>query len=247
MRYMGGKFRQSKAIAQALSQNHNAERLYVEPFCGALGSAEKVVPYFRQSRLSDASEPLVNMWNAILDGWVPPETVSEETYAKYAVRRHAPDAVDPMTAWCGYAMSFGGKWFGGMARQGKDDAAGTAHSQAAQRAAALRKIEAVRPRVRRLVCMDYRDIFATIPDQAVVYLDPPYADRTRAHHTAKGFDHELFWRLASALSDRCSVYVSEFSAPPGWVVVHSWGDTVVRHNGGPSDGTCERLFTRRVA
>ena len=246
MRYMGGKFRQSKAIAQILSQNHSAEQLYIEPFCGALGSAERVVPHFREAALSDASAPVVNMWNAMLDGWVPPAFVDEETYAKYAARRHTPDAADPMTAWCGYAVSFGGKWFGGYARFGAAAGLdGIARSHQVQRAASLRKIEAIRMKVGRLDHGDYRD--RDYPDGSVVYLDPPYANRTRAHHTAKGFDSDYFWSFARALSQRCFVYVSEFAAPPGWDTVHSWGDTVVRHNGGPSDGTCERLFTRKAA
>ena len=242
---MGGKARQSKAIMGVLSRNRPDGGLYVEPFCGALGSAEKVVPCFPKGQLSDASAPLITTWNAIMDGWVPPYSVSEETYAKYAERRHDPDASDPMTAWCGYAISFGGKWYGGYGRSGKglED---IVRRQTSQAKAAVRKVEAIRGRVERLAHADYRDVLPGVPDGAVVYLDPPYAARTRAHHTARGFDHDEFWRLASDLSERCSVYVSEFIAPEGWETAYAWGDTVSRHhNGGPSDGTNERLFRRR--
>lgn len=241
MRYMGGKHRQSKGLLNVLSSRHTPDTPYCEPFMGALGSAEKLVPYFGNGVLSDASQPLVTMWEAILSGWVPPDTVSDEEYRKYADKRHCPDTSDPLTAWMGYAMSFGGKWFGGLARQGADDPQGTARSQRNQKAAALRKASAIRGKA-RIMCLDYTEALQGIAPGSVVYLDPPYADRTKAHHTAKGFDSNAFWEQAKVLSNTCHVYVSEFTAPKGWVPVYSWGDTVVRHNGGGSDGTNEALF-----
>lgn len=241
MRYMGGKHRQSKAILDVLSKAHPKGTVYVEPFCGAMGSAEKLVPYFGGGFLSDASKPLINMWLALLQGWEPPDTMDEETYKKYADKRHNPDVDDPLTAWAGYALSFGGKWYGGLARQGNGDSAGTARSQLNQKTAALRKAKAIQGS--SVTCMDYAEAVANAPNGAVVYLDPPYADRTKAHHTAKGFNSQQFWNMAKELSSRCNVYVSEFTAPRGWVVVHSWGDTVVRHRAGTqTDGTCECLF-----
>lgn len=236
MRYMGGKHRQSKALAEIIGRRHMGASYY-EPFCGALGSAEKVAPYMGISSLSDASEPLINFWRAMMLGWEPPDTVSEETYARYAARRHTPDAQDPMTAYCGYAMSFGGKWFGGLARceRGK-------HQQMAQKAACVRKAKVMVENAVRLECADYRDVVNKIAAGAVVYLDPPYASGTIAHHTAKRFDHSEFWRLARDLSGRAYVYVSEFTAPPGWVPVHVWGDTVVRHGAQATPDKSEALY-----
>lgn len=244
MRYMGGKHRQSKAITEALAPL-SAGQYYYEPFCGALGSASAVVPHFEMSFLSDASKPLITMWQAMLDGWEPPSFVSEDLYKKYADKRHAPDAEDPLTAWMGYAMSFGGKWFGGYARQAANDVEGTKRSQANQKRAALSKIAAVRGKC-KLACMDYIEAIENIRPGSVVYLDPPYADRTRAHHTSKGFNHADFWDRAKKLSEHSTVFVSEFIAPKGWAVVHSWGDTVVRHKISESDGTNECLFRLEV-
>ena len=238
MRYMGGKFRQSKAIKEHITKRHH-DFHYVEPFCGALGSAEKVVPFSKTAVLSDVSVPLVNMWNAMIDDWMPPDTVDEDTYKRYADKRHEPDASDPMTAYCGYAMSFGGKWFGGLARSGDL----TARSQTNQKMACLRKIRAVCGVVKRIQSLDYRDALNEVCDGSVVYLDPPYGGRTVAHHTARDFDTAEFWDMAHALSKRCHVYVSEFAAPCGWKPIHVWGDTVVRHGANANAGnTSERLW-----
>jgi DNA adenine methylase len=237
MRYMGGKHRQSKAIAKAIHSKHVGEP-YCEPFCGALGSAEKVAPHMGSVSLSDASLPLVMFWNAVLDGWEPPDLVSEETYAKYAERRHDPDVYDPMSAYCGYAMSFGGKWYGGLARSNHTD-----RSQRAQKKACLRKAAALRSHVKAINNLDYREALRGIPDNVVVYLDPPYFSRTVAHHTARGFDTSEFWRIAEALARTNYVYVSEFVAPEGWIPVHVWGDTVVRHGVKTNEGNAsEALF-----
>lgn len=242
MKHMGGKQRQSKRLRRFLENQHGPDCVYYEPFCGALGSAEKLVPYFKSSVLSDASQPLTNFWNAVLKGWQIPDFVSEDEYKKYADRRHSPDASDPMTAWCGYAISFGGKWFGGYARQGKNKEEETRKSQINQKQSALRKMNAVRPYVQEIQCMGYVEAFSYVKNNAVVYLDPPYVDRTRAHHTARGFDHPTFWKAAEDLSARAHVYVSEFVAPESWTPVLVWGDTIVRHNSGKRDGTVESLY-----
>lgn len=78
MRYMGGKFRQSKAIIEQLVIHKGNCYGYMEPFCGAMGVAEKALPVlaehgFTEFHLYDISEPLINMWKAaIFNGWVPP-------------------------------------------------------------------------------------------------------------------------------------------------------------------------------
>ena len=247
MRYMGGKQRQSKLLLHYMEKKYPKGGEYCEPFCGALGSAEKLVPHFKSCVLSDSSEPIVVLWNSIMQGWRIPDFVDEDIYKKYAYRRHSPDVQDPMTAWCGYALSFGGKWFGGYARQGANKEAETRRSQTNQKASALRKIEAIKPYVREIIHADYRDMLGSIEQRKVVYLDPPYSSRTKAHHTAKNFDHKLFWDAAAHFSLDNDVYVSEFIAPDDWAPVISWGDTIVRHNGGVGDGTIESLYKRRDA
>ena len=80
-----------------------------------------------------------------------------------------------------------------------------------------------------------------IPDKAVVYLDPPYEGRTKAHHF-DNFDYKKFWQWVRELSKRCTVFTSCFNCPADFETVYEWGDTVVRHlNSKGTDGTCEKL------
>lgn len=96
-----------------------------------------------------------------------------------------------------------------------------------------------------LHCGSYTDL--CVPSGAVVYLDPPYEGRTKAHHF-DSFNYNEFWDYARELSKRCIVFTSCFDCPPDFETVYSWGDTVVRHHASKgSDGTCEKLVVWRGA
>jgi len=245
MNYMGGKFRQGKKIAEVVARlSAGGGRLYYEPFCGAMGSAYQVLDRcgvnLAGSRLSDVSSPLITMWTAVLNGWEPPDQVTEEFY-DYVKLIQDPD--DPITAFVGFGLSFGGKYFGTFARSkpgkkphGHD--AGCAKRSCKRRASVLSKHGA------KVYCCDYREV---IDSGQIFYLDPPYhpgKGRNKCHDFAGGFDTQEFFeyaRMLVALGNR--VIVTGFDAPDDWRVIHSWGDTVVRHYAGKgSDGTCESIY-----
>ena len=123
MRYLGGKMRQGKHIAQIIAPYLN-NKVYIEPFCGAMGSAMAVINYcvknnikLKQVILSDIHLPLINMWKAVLyENWIPPSVFTEEQYN--AVKKiKNPD--DPLTAFAGFGCAFAGKYFGTYARDKK--------------------------------------------------------------------------------------------------------------------------------
>jgi len=237
MRYMGGKVRQSKAIVSTLVNFYNEQKCYYEPFMGALGAAEKVIPALYKCgvenfKLSDNSPALITLWRAVVyEGWIPPDTVDQSTYDHYKTNR---DPNDPMTAYCGYAMSFGGKWFGGLARNHN-----TNRMQYNQKRATLRKAEIVRSYGAEIIKSDYKHI---TPTNAIVYCDPPYSGRTKAHDV-NGFDAQNFWSWAAFYSYYNLLVVSEFDAPEEWHPVYSWGNTVVTHHlGDKNTKTDERLW-----
>ena len=237
MNYMGGKMRQGKKIAEFVARLSRIDITYYEPFCGAMGSAHQVLAHrdfkAKGSVLSDASEPVVNMWKLLVDGWEPPDVVSEELYQ--AVRQRN-DYSDPMTAYCGFGMSFGGKWWGGYARNG----IGTDYALNLQRSALLKASVLLKASALLKAC-DYLEV---IDQGQLFYLDPPYANRTKPHNYAGKFDHETFWNHCRRLVHNDNVVLAtEFVAPDDFVPVHNWGDTVVRHHASKGgDGTKECIF-----
>lgn len=232
MRYLGGKFRQSKQIAEYVKSMSNVADIteYGEPFCGSLSSAiavSQVLPGVRV-RLSDANPYLMRFWVAAKGGFNPPETITESDYAFYNKNRPKDD---PMTGYVGFACSFGGKFFGGAART--NGVIKPSWKNTMDRVRWVREFDV------ELSCRPYWEFESC--DTALTYLDPPYVGRTPQSREVPPFDREHFVLYAESLPG--SVIASEFINDREWNVVHNWGDTVVRHlNAKPADGTSEVLM-----
>lgn len=237
MQYMGGKFRQSKAICQVLKPYINENTVYVEPFCGGMWSAARVAKELHPSTmiLNDVNKPLMLLWEKCLaEGcdWLPKYPTFEE-YNKY--KQEQPED-DPLTAYYGFGFSFGGAYYTSYIKPG------TSHNGD--------QVKSIEKKVKPLSRINidlhvgsYKDL--VIPDNAVVYLDPPYEGRTKAHHF-DSFNYDEFWGYARKLSKRCIVFTSCFDCPSDFETVYSWGDTVHRYTDGKrnteyTDGTNERL------
>lgn len=244
MNYLGGKHRQGKIIAWHILQVLGVDGTYIEPFVGACGVAHRIAADATSGTkliFSDIHEPLITFWKAVMNGWQPPDVVSEDLYTRIKAKR---DPKDPLTAYVGFGMSFGGKYFGGYAR----NVAGTNYAANLQRSTLLKtnsllKSKSLLKADVEFRCCDFRN-YATVTD-AVIYLDPPYANRTKIGTYVGKFNHDEFWEFAEKISRNNIVFVTEFSAPCGWNVLHNFGDTVVRHySSRGADGTTECLFMR---
>lgn len=229
MRYMGGKFRQGKTIASAINHVLLDSQWYVEPFCGALGVAthinhDKVI-------LSDVSESLINMWKALQDpNLVLPDTISEEEYNQI---KKIKDPSDWRTAYYGFGMSFGGKWFGGYARS-KSKFVNFARSLK-NSTEPKRKIQA------QFICSSYDQL--DIPPDSFIYCDPPYEGRTKVHNFDV-FNHDKFWDwVIQKIGCGHAILITEFKPRKDFVSIYNFGDTVIRHHLGKApDGTQECLM-----
>lgn len=231
MNYMGGKHRQGKKIAKFINDISTESTTYVEPFCGALGVARWVEP--KHKIMGDTSEALINMWTALMCPSVElPDVITEEMYNYHKSTRNPKDW---MCAYVGFGMSFGSKWFGGYARNSR----GTNYAANLKRSTNLKRSMINKSDV-KFVHSSYENL--DFPNGSVVYCDPPYAGRTKAHNF-DSFDHEKFWEWCRAkVAEGNTVLVTEFVVPDDFVVLHDFGDTVVRHHSGKKpDGTREVL------
>ena len=114
MRYIGGKFRQSKKLSQHIKCVYDGET-YIEPFCGSLSTIKYVKNFIKYGVFSDVQYQLIKMWTSLKKGWIPPQEISEQLYKEI---KNKNDINNPLTAYVGYGLSFGGKYFGGYARPG---------------------------------------------------------------------------------------------------------------------------------
>lgn len=227
MRYLGGKTRHAKAI---LNHIDKPTTRYVEPFVGGGSALVEAVRMFPNVEIvgSDYHEGLVAMWRAgVFEGWEPPETLTEDQYQEL---REGPD--NPLKTYASFACSFGGKEWGGFARDktGVRDLSTESYRRVSQELSVLRghpKLE--------LHSRSYEDV--DVHNNDVVYCDPPYRGTT-GYRTGQ-FDHEKFdSTVESWVESGASVFVSEFNAPDHWEVV--WTKTRKTDVGGLSK--TEKLY-----
>jgi DNA adenine methylase len=200
MQFQGGKARQAKAIGQLLKTVDRP--CYLEPFVGGAWVLKEVAQHFPKVTASDLHLDLILLYQALQEGWEPPTDVTEEEYQ--AQRQAEPS---PFRAFCGYACSFGGKWFGGYAR---------GHTSPGTGARSLLRKAGLLESVLFSHC-DYGDHSPGPAD--VVYCDPPYRNRTPLKQVPP-FDHQRFWNTMNEWAEAgATVFVSEEQATEGWVPV----------------------------
>ena len=240
MQYLGGKSKIAKwlasAIRPALRRPDGSRREFWDAFCGGLSVTLALSETGSPGLATDANPALVALYQAVAAGWDPPSVVTEDDYR---AARALPDS-DPRKAFCGFACSFGGKWFGGYAR-----APGVEHRSfaTAGRTALLRDVDAL---VERGVSIARANFLEVEPDPAfdgVLYLDPPYAGTT-GYGATGAFDYSRFYRRVAAWSRYTDVFVSEYGMPAelgGRLAMEFTHDMSVA-GGSRKDARVERLY-----
>lgn len=229
MQYMGGKSRIASQIAgviaditgggaaceiprREIEDRHTISRRYlrqggecfVSLFCGSCAVESKVQGFSRMI-LNDRHEYLIALLRAVQRGYTLPDQVSPELYAY--LRAHKDEA-PALTGFVGFGCSFGGKWFGGYAR----NATGTNYAAQSKRSL-LRDMATLMDA--EFVCGDYRAV--RIPPGAVIYADPPYNGTTGY---GGAFDTTRFWAYMRLLADLGHpVFISEETGPDDIAVV----------------------------
>lgn len=169
-----------------------------EPFCGGLWVSAELYALQGPLIISDAHAPLINLWKAVSNGWAPPEIITENDYK---AAKLLPDE-DPLKAFCGFGMSFGGKWFGGYARSNQD-----------YLRLSTNNIERRRKFLGNcyISCIDFLTVEPFECPDLFIYCDPPY-EGTTGYAGTPTFDHDLFlarclqWRMLGA-----EVFISEYN------------------------------------
>ena len=202
MRYQGGKSRIAMEIATVINQSIN-QSVFVSLFCGACSIESKIKA--ETIICNDKHEYLIEMLKGVQQGYELPDNISEEDYK---LIRGDKDKDKCLTGFIGFGCSFGGKWFGGYAR----DKANT--NYAAQSKKSLLKDIAYLKEA-KFICKDYRDV--EIPEGAIIYADPPY-DNTTGYGNEK-FSSKEFWEYMRYLSKNHMVFISEQCAPNDFIYI----------------------------
>lgn len=194
MKYMGSKNRIAKHILPIILKDRKPGQWYVEPFVGGGNMIEKV----DGKRFgADLNPYVIKALELIRDN---PESIPDViTEAEYkAAQRDKP--LTGIVGFIGFAMSFGGKWFGGYRR----DKAGTKGCIENMRTQTRRSKQAAIKQSRLIkgvyfLSAGYQDL--EIQNSSIIYCDPPYANTTKYKDD---FDHEVFLAMVSSQSERGS-------------------------------------------
>ena len=200
MRYQGGKSRIAQQIAEIMQRERERESnlTFVSLFCGSC-SIESKVKGFDKVICNDKHEYLIELFKGVQNGYDLPELITEEQY-KY-IREHK-DENKILTGFVGFGCSFGGKWFGGYARNK------TNTNYALQSKKSLLK-DIGNLMTAQFTCQDYRDVI--IPNNSIVYADPPYSNTTG--YGKDKFNSDEFWEYMRTISKNNKVFISEQTAP----------------------------------
>lgn len=197
MQYLGGKTRLAKTLVQVMLRDSGIDPTIstaTDACCGGLSMSVALVKagFARVVAFDDRLE-LVNMWNAALAGWDPPEELTEDEYARL---REAGDPENPLTAFAMFGCSFGAMAWQSYAKNARGDN----YARAAARGI-RRKVNAVRGKI-EILRARYESFD---PPKGLRYIDPPYANTTGY----RGIPYTPVWPSARTWG----AYVSEYSGP----------------------------------
>jgi DNA adenine methylase len=227
--YLGGKARIARHLSGVILATVPTRESYWEPFVGGANMFQVMAPRFAHAVGSDIHPDLIEMWQAVARGWLPPSEVSEAEYRAFKSAVH----FSPERAFAGFACSYGGKWFGGYARVGEKPGkrcgsfASSGHRVIAKMAPNIKHAE--------FYCADFRELIPRAG--SVIYCDPPYADTTKygVGDFHQGELVDAAWRWSES---GCHVFVSEYKFPAGELV---WERETDRSVGGHARAV-ERLY-----
>lgn len=204
MQYMGGKFRLRKQIVEYLKSIRKDGQVYFEPFVGGANVLELMDG---QRVANDLCEPLVALYEAVKQGWIPPSKMSLERYEQI---RKENNPKDPLNAYCGFGCSYGGAYFSSYVPVGVKNHAQITHRTLLRQAKSFKVVE-----FHNKSYLDFE------PKGMLIYCDPPYQG-TRRYISVEKFDHEKFWNTMREWSKNNTVVISEYSAPEDFICVKSF-------------------------
>ena len=210
MKYMGSKAKHAKEILPIILKDRKPEQWYVEPFVGGGNIIDKVSGH----RLgADSNEFVICALETIRDKIdLIPKSENCFNIHDYKSIRSSNPRENPLTGYAAFALSFGGKFFGGWCRGKSSD--GKQRDYVNEQYRAAKKQSPLLGGV-DLICCKYQDLI--IPPNSLIYCDPPYDGATGYKDR---FDSAAFWQWCrDKKAEGHTIFVSEYEAPEDFVCV----------------------------
>jgi DNA adenine methylase len=228
---MGSKNRIAKYLLPIILKDRKENQWYVEPFVGGANMIDKVTGL----RIgADYDKDVINALKLIRDNIdLLPKNNKEFTEQDYYKIKKDPNHI--LHGYVAFTLSYGGKKWSGWRRdkQGIRDYVAEAYKNALKQ---HKKLQGV-----KLIHADYKNL--QIPDNSIIYCDPPYANTTKYK---TNFNHNDFWEWCrKKVKEGHKVFVSEYNAPDDFICI--WQKEIVSSltkNTGAKKGI-EKLFVHK--
>ena len=205
MQYLGSKKRIAKHILPIILKSRNENQPYIEPFAGGMNMIDKVDGI---RIANDNNYYLIELFKALQQGWTPPDNITKEEYMD--IKDNKDNYPPQLVAFVGFLCSFGGKWFGGYAK----NKIGTNYCQSGKKVL-LKQIKSLMDV--QLLNQSYDQI--EYPPESLIYCDPPYYQTTEYKDK---FDSCRFYEWVKTMTNEGhTIYFSEYSAPEEFRLVWS--------------------------
>ena len=233
MRYFGGKAKIAKELSVFLQSKIIPNQTFVDLFCGSCNVVSKIQA--KERIANDLHKELIALHKAVQQGWIPPEEISEQEYKllKYDLDGNYSDH---LRGFVGFGLSYGGKWFGGYAR-----------NYERVRNYSIESWNSLKRKHENLVDVHFTNLNYSqveIPSNSLVYCDIPYKNTTK--YSTDSFDHSSFYSWCKDMKAKGhDVVVSEYlcNVPEGWEVVWKHeGKKDMRNKDGVQESTVEVLM-----
>tara|TARA_R100000544_G_scaffold23790_1_gene11912 strand:- start:1454 stop:2167 length:714 start_codon:yes stop_codon:yes gene_type:complete len=234
MKYMGSKNRIAKHILPLMLKDRKEGQYWVEPFVGGANMIDKV----DGNRIgADFNDYLIEALKLIRDDVNSiPQVITESEYNSAKELRPLAGLV----GFIGFAMSFGGKWFGGYRR----DVAGSKGCIDNMRTQTRRSRDSAIKQSKLIQGVDF--VFSSyselvIPPNSIIYCDPPYEGTTGYKDK---FNHSEFWQWCrDKVKEGHTIFVSEYNAPDDFECIWQQALNVSVAKSGKHKKAIEKLFT----
>lgn len=227
MVYMGSKNRLAKDLLPIITADLQEGQWYVEPFVGGCNLIDKIQHPLKMG--GDINKYLIALLKYVQAGGELPEHIEKDEY--YRVKANPESYPDWYVGFCGFICSHNGKLFCGYSGITQTKQGERNYLREKRNNLLKQDLSGI-----KLVCSSYDSL--EIPDNSVIYCDPPYQDTTSYKNQ---FDSAKFWewvREKAKAGNR--VYVSEYAAPDDFKCI--WSKELSSSLSGKSKLSNEKLF-----
>lgn len=239
MRYVGSKNKLSKELAPIIQGYITKDTVgYLEPFVGGANMIDKIQCSNKFG--CDIHEELIELLRYAQNfSEMLPERILEDRYIE--VKNNKEKFEKWYVGLVGFCASFGAKYFGGYARDSKDDNSGK------WSAGAIKNLKNQADKLKGIEFqnIDFRDIDKEKIKGYVIYCDIPYKGTTK--YKTGIFPYEEFYEWVKEMSIHNTVLISEYNMPEEFECI--WKKEVkvnLDSNRDKGDNRVEKLYTYKV-